>query len=122
MPTSKALIARQPGADVPHAWPQVTPNGIGGQNLDLLQIVGRGGSILVNVDFQGIVHKPAVNPTIGQTRIGQFFTRLTSAASLASIFADAFSNPSQLDITQVTVPKSQSVHHSLSAAGVASGS
>jgi hypothetical protein len=122
MPTSTALLGRHSGADVPHAWPQVTPNGIGGQNFDLLQIVGSGGQILVNVDFQGTVHKPAVNPTVGQTRIGQFFTRLTSAASLASIFADVFSNPSQLDIIQVVVPSGHSVHHSVSAAGVASGS
>jgi hypothetical protein len=122
MPTSRALIGSYSGADIPHAWPQVTPNGVTGSAPDLFQIIGIGGSILVNVDSQGNVHNPAVNPTVGRTRIGQFFTRLTSAASLASIFADVFSNPSQLDIIQVTVPLSGFVHHNISVAGVASGS
>ena len=107
------------------AWPQVTPNAIGGQNLDLLQIVGQGGSVLVNVDYLGTVHFPAVSPTqtngVGNTRIGQFFTRLSSSASLAQIFADAFSNPSLLDIVQVQ-NQGGFIHYNLNYLGVAAGS
>lgn len=107
------------------AWPQVTPNAIGGQNLDLLQIVGQGGSVLVNVDYLGTVHFPAVSPTqangVGNTRIGRFFTRLSSSASLAQIFADAFSNPSLLDIVQVQ-NQGGFIHYNLNYLGVAAGS
>jgi hypothetical protein len=127
MSTAQALIAQQRGANVAGAWPQVTPNGIASQNLDLLQIVTSSGSILVNVDYLGAVHKPASNPTtaaggIGQVRVGQYLTRLTSAATLAAIFADVFSNPSNLDILQVIVPSDGSIQYSLNYQGVASGS
>lgn len=126
MATAQALIAQQPGNTVGTAWPQVTPNGIASQNLDLLQIVNEGGSILLNVDSAGAVHKPAVSPTtsaggIGQTRVGQYQTRLTSSSSTAQLFADAFSNPSQLDILQV-IQEGGNIHYSLSYLGVASGS
>ena len=108
------------------AWPQVTPNGVGNQNLDLIQIVGQGGSILLNVDYLGTVHNPAVGATtsaggIGQTRIGQFQSRLTSSATTAQLFADAFSNPSQLDIIQV-INEGGNVHYNLNYLGVAAGS
>jgi hypothetical protein len=131
--TTYALIARQPGnviagASVPQAWPNVTPNGIAPiQNLDILQIVGEGGSILVNVDFLGTVHSPASNATteaggIGATRVGQFYTRLTSSASLAAIFADAFENLSQQDILQVISPTGGNITYNLNYLGVAAGS
>jgi len=108
------------------AWPQVTPNGVAPQNLDLIQIVGFGGPILLNVDSAGVVHNPAVNPTtsaggIGQTRIGQFQSRLTSSATTAQLFADAFSNPSNLDIIQV-INEGGNVHYNLNFQGVAAGS
>jgi hypothetical protein len=104
------------------AFPQVNTS----QNLDLLQIVGQGGSILLNVDYQGTVHKPASAATttaggIGATRIGQFFTRLTSSASTAQLFADAFSNPQQIDIIQV-INEGGNIHYNLNYLGVAAGS
>lgn len=107
------------------AWPQVTPNPIGGTNQDLLQIINQGGNILVNVDSSGTVHFPAVNPTqingINNARIGVFFTRLASTNTLAQIFADAFSNAAQLDIIQVQ-NAGGSIHYNLNYLGVASGS
>jgi len=121
MSTATALIQSQPGANVAGAWPQVTPNGVASQNLDLIQIIDEGGKVLLNVDYTGAVHNPAVGNTNG-TRIGQFYTRLGSSATTAQLFADAFSNPSQLDILQVIVPNSGSVHYSLNYQGVASGS
>lgn len=108
------------------AFPQVTPNGVGNQNLDLLQIIGTGGSILLNVDSTGTVHNPAVSATtaaggVGATRIGQFQSRLSSSASTAQLFADAFSNPSQLDIVQV-INQGGNMHYNLNYLGVAAGS
>lgn len=97
--TRTAYLQSQPGASVAAAWPQV--KGFV-QNLDLIQIVdNNGGSVLVNVDHSGVVHKPASSPTNG-TRVGVFLSRLSSASSLAAIFADAFDpNPANLDILQV---------------------
>jgi hypothetical protein len=104
------------------AFPQVNT----AQNQDLLQIVGQGGSILLNVDSAGTVHKPAVSATtaaggVGATRIGQFQSRLSISASTAQLFADAFSNPSQLDIVQV-INQGGNVHYNLNYLGVAAGS
>jgi hypothetical protein len=104
------------------AFPQVNTS----QNLDLLQIVGQGGSILLNVDYQGTVHKPASAATttaggIGATRIGQFQSRLSSTASTAQLFADAFANAAQLDIIQI-INEGGNVHYNLNYLGVAAGS
>lgn len=55
MATAEALIIRQKGSTVANAWPQVTPNGVAGQNLDLLQIIGQSGQILASVDNTGKV-------------------------------------------------------------------
>lgn len=124
--TPTALIVRQPGASVVTAFPQVTPNGIASQNLDLLQIVGEGGSVLINVDHNGAVHNPAVSPTNG-TRIqaggsgGVFQTRLSSSATTAQIFADAFENLSQQDIIQV-INNGGNISYFLNYQGVATGS
>jgi hypothetical protein len=134
-PTATALIEQKQGnivagASVPQAWPQVTPNGIASQNLDLIQIVNAGDgqtlqttaptAPLVNVDYLGNVHYPALNQTNG-SRVGVFFTRLPITATLAQIFADAFSNPSQLDILQVT-NVGGNISYNLNYLGVASGS
>jgi len=123
--TTQALIGQYEGSStVATAFPQVTPNGVGNQNLDLIQIVSPSGSVLVNVDYEGTVHKAASGQTTGaadNTRIGVFYTRLTSSSSLAAIFADAFSNPSQLDIIQVINPGGN-VHYWLDYLGVAHGS
>lgn len=112
------------GKSVQQAWPNV--GGIA-QNLDLLQIVDNNGqSILLNVDYLGVVHSPASGATtsaggIGQTRLGQFISRLSSSATVAQLFADAFSNPSLLDIIQIVV-QGGSVSYWLDALGVAHGS
>ena len=98
--TGVALIAQQPGSSWATAWPQVTPNGVGNQNLDVLNIVDEGGNVLLNVDYAGVVHNPASGATGSQTRKGQYFTRLTSGTT-AALFADAFANPSNLDIIQI---------------------
>ena len=94
--TGTALIAQQPGSGWSTAYPQVGSS----QNLDLLNIIDEGGNVLLNVDYAGVVHNPASGATGIQTRIGQFQTRRTSGTT-AQLFADAFSNPSNLDIVQV---------------------
>lgn len=120
MATGTAMLQSQPGASVVTAWPQVTPNGVGNQNLDLIQIVDEGGLVLLNVDSTGTVHNPAVNATNG-TRVGQFYTRLGSTATTAQLFADAFTNPAQLDILQV-VNVGGNISYNLDFLGVAHGS
>jgi hypothetical protein len=110
----------QSGTTVAGAFPQTTGQGIGNLNLDLLQIVGLGDSVLLNVDSTGTVHNPAVSPSNG-TRIGVFQTNLTSSATTAQLFASAFANPSQLDILQV-VNLGLNVHYYLDYLGVAHGS
>lgn len=123
MATSTAMYTQnssQSGTTVAGAWPQVSPNGVGNQNLDLLQIIGEGGSILLNVDYLGAVHNPAVSATNG-TRIGQFLTTLASGQTTAAYFANAFANPSQLDILQV-INAGGTIHYNLTYQGVAVGS
>lgn len=108
----------QGGLTVATAFPQ--PPGVS-PNLDLLQIIEvNSGSVLLNVDSNGTVHNPAVNPTSG-TRIGQFASRLTSSATTAQLFADAFANPSNLDIVQI-INAGGNIHYWLDNAGVAHGS
>jgi hypothetical protein len=121
--TSTAMYSQnsaQSGTTVAGAWPQVTPNGVGNQNLDLLQIVQEGGSTILNVDYLGTVHNPAVAPTNG-TRLGVFFTGLTGSPSTANLFANAFSNPSNLDILQV-ISLGGNINYYLDYLGVAHGS
>lgn len=107
----------QQGSTLATAFPQI--NGYA-QNLDLLQIIGLGGSILLNVDYLGAVHNPAVAATNG-TRVGQFQTNLSSTATTAQLFASAFANPSQQDVLQVT-NLGQNVHYYIDYLGVAHGS
>jgi hypothetical protein len=122
-PTAQAMYSinsTQQGTTLATAFPQVSPNGVGNQNLDLIQIVDFGGLVVLNVDYQGNVHNPAVSATNG-TRIGQFLTRLASGSSTANFFADAFSNPSQQDIIQAA-NIGQNIHYNLNYLGVSSGS
>ena len=105
----------QTGTTVAGAFPQT----ILGQDIDLLQIVDKGGAVLVNVDYTGGVHGPASSPT-KDTRIGKFLTRLASGQSTAAYFADAFTNPSKLDILQV-INKGGNIHYYLNYAGAATG-
>jgi hypothetical protein len=91
--------------------------------LDLLQIVDANGNILLNVTSAGVVNNPAVAATtddsgLPKTRLGAYRTHLTSAASTASMFADAFTNPSNLDIVQIISPTGGSVVNYLDYLGV----
>jgi hypothetical protein len=120
MATPTALYSQnstQQGTTLAGAFPQVNNFA---QNLDLLQIVGVGGSVLLNVDSTGAVHNPASSATNG-TRIGQFQTRLASGDTTAHYFADAFTNPSSLDIFQA-INAGGTIHYNLTSAGVAVGS
>lgn len=115
--TGTAVIASQPGTSWDNAFPQVTPNGVASQNLDLLQIVDEGQGVVLNVDHAGVVHNPAVNATNG-TRVGVFQTTLAAADTTAHYFANAFANPSNLDILQVISPTGGSVVKFLDFQGV----
>jgi hypothetical protein len=104
--TNNCLISRNLGASVVTAWPQPTSQGAGSPNLDILQIVnqgegGKGLNVILNVDYTGTIHYPAVSPSDG-TRLGQYFTRLNGTATLAALSADTWTNnPAQEDIIQV---------------------
>jgi len=115
--TGTAQIQSQPGTSWDNAWAQVTPNGVASQNLDLLQIIDNGGLVVLNVDHAGVVHNPAASATNG-ARVGVFQTRLASGDTTAHYFADAFANPSQLDILQVISPTGGSVVKFLDYLGV----
>ena len=101
------------------SWQTAYPN-VGGpaQNIDLLQIVAADGeSILLNVDYAGVVHNPASGATTGNTRVGQFRTNLASGTT-AALFADAFTNPQKQDILQVVSPTGGLVENYIDYAGV----
>jgi hypothetical protein len=116
--TTYAMFTQNGGTSVSNAWPNV---GGPAQNLDLLQIVGAGGSILANVDYLGSVHVPKSAATTGNTRVGQFETNLTSSATTAQLFASAFTNPQQQDIIQVIAEGGNIVYY-LDYLGVSHGS
>ena len=113
-------VSSQTGTTLAGAFPQVSGYA---QNLDLLQIVSKkGGTVLLNVDYLGSVHNPASANTNG-TRVGVFATNFASSdsATTAQLFADAFTNPSLLDILQV-INAGGNIHYYLNYLGVASGS
>ena len=110
----------QQGSTLATAFPQV--NGYA-ENLDLLQIVSKkGDAVLLNVDYLGVVHKPASGSTNG-TRVGQFATNFQSSdsASVAQLFADAFANPSLQDVLQI-INLGGNIHFYIDYLGVAHGS
>lgn len=120
MATAQALYSQnstQGGSTLATAWPN--PSGVV-LNLDLLQIVDLGGLCVLNVDSTGAVHNPSSSPTNG-TRIGVFQTKLASGDTTAHYFADAFANPSALDIFQA-INLGGNIHYNLTSAGVAVGS
>ena len=81
------------------------------QSLDLLQIFGEGGNCLIQVTSTGVVNANVSNQT-GETLFGRYLSRLKSTATVAQIFADAFSqNNAQQDIIQVKAPTSAGVWH-----------
>jgi len=123
---SQALISRAFGSSLQNAFAQLNGNGVAPQNLDLIQIVIPGdtptGSVTVvlNVDYTGAVHNPAVNPTNG-TRIGVFQSPSISGGTIAQYFAAAFTNPQQADILQV-INDGGNISYYLNYQGVATGS
>lgn len=100
--TLQAMLGRLQGS----SWANAFANNV--QALDIIQIVDHSGNILVNVDQNGVVNKPASSPTAG-THYGPYYTRLTSASSLAAIFADAFSDFDNSDILQLVSPSGSSI-------------
>lgn len=110
--TGTALIAAQPGTSWDNAFPAVS-----GQNLDVLQIVDEGQGVVLNVDHAGVVHNPASSATLG-TRLGVFQTTLAAGDTTAHYFANAFANPSNLDIVQIVSPTGGSVVKFLDFQGV----
>ena len=112
-------------ATVAGAFPQVTPNATGPQDLDLIQIIDEGGEVIVSVDYAGTVHKnPGSTTYTAGTRCGVFRTLLADTASTAQVFADAFypnANQDQSDILQVVNPGGN-VHYYLDYTGTAHGS
>jgi hypothetical protein len=124
--TSTAVLGQFRGySTVATAFPQTGK----ADNLDLIQIVAQGESgvptsptVLCNVDYAGTVHYPASGATDG-TRIGQYRTTFgaSSSPTKAQLFANAFTNPSLLDIIQV-VNSGDNVHYYLDYTGTAYGS
>lgn len=100
--TAQAMLGRLQGT----SWANAFANNV--QVLDMIQIVDHSGNILVNVDKDGVVNMPASSPTNG-THYGPYYTRLTSAATLAAIIADAFSDFDSSDILQLVSPSGGSV-------------
>ena len=87
-------------------------------SLDLLQIFGEGGDVLVTVSHLGVVSLNPVSHTT-QCLFGRYYSRLKSTATIAQIFADVFSeNKSQQDIMQVRGQGENRIWH-LDASGVA---
>lgn len=122
-PTLFAHLARLQGQSLALALPQV---GNVNSNTDILQITDdNGNNVLLNVDFAGVVHNPAVNPTaptsFDNTRLGQYQSQLSPGASTAALFASAFSNPKQEDIIQV-INIGGNISYWLDYLGVAHGS
>lgn len=104
--TLYALLARVFGSSLKNAFAQLTGNKTP-DNLDILQIVttgdnnfGKSPVVILNVDFAGVVHNPAVSPTNG-TRLGVYSTFLPTGKTTAQYFASAFTNLSNQDILQV---------------------
>ena len=74
-------------------------------SLDLLQIFGEGGNCLIQVTSAGGVNANVSNQT-GQVLFGRYVCKLASTATVAQIFAAAFSqNNDQQDILQVKNPR-----------------
>jgi hypothetical protein len=96
-------------------------------NVSRAKVATGGSGTTVIVPFAGQIAETHAGtasvdlPSTGGTRIGQFKTYLPAGSTVAAIFANAFSNPSQLDILQVQNPGGF-IHYSLNYQGVASGS
>ena len=117
------------GASLQAAFAQINP--LNPQNLDILQITVPGSNsedspvVALNVDFSGVVHNPAVNPTKG-TRQGVYHAiDQTSGASTANLFASVWkwnaTQGAKADILQV-INIGGNISYWLDFLGVAHGS
>jgi hypothetical protein len=96
------------GSSLQNAFAQINPSNP--QNLDILQIQIPGGAdvdgvVALNVDYTGVVHNPAVNPTDG-TRAGMFLaidqtTNASTAALFASVWKWNATQGAKADVLQV---------------------
>lgn len=118
------------GSSLQNAFAQINPTNP--QNLDILQITVPGSnsidavSVALNVDFAGVVHKPAVAPTKG-TRAGTFHAINSAVGSTtAQLFADVWqwnaTQGAKADILQVVSPNGGNISYWLDFLGVAHGS
>jgi hypothetical protein len=112
--TGTALLTQINGTSWATAFPQV-----GGpvQNLDIINIIDQGGNVILNVDYNGVVHNPASAATGINTRLGQYESSIASGTT-AAIFAATFTNASNQDILQVLSPTGGSVANYLDYLGV----
>lgn len=58
-------------------------------SLDIFQVYGPGGVVLINCTSAGVINKNPASPT-GQALLGRYESRLGSTAATANIFADTF--------------------------------
>jgi len=127
-----AVLGAVFGSSLQNAFVQINPSNP--QNLDILQIVVPGEPgvsnsptpiCVLNVDFTGAVHSPAVNPTNG-TRAGVFSAvDQTPNATVAQLFASVWkwnaTQGAKADILQV-VNQGGNISYWLDFLGVAHGS
>ncbi len=117
------------GSSLQNAFPQINPSNP--QNLDILQITVPGSNsidspaVALNVDFAGVVHKPAVSPTKG-TRAGTFHAiNSLPSSTTAQLFADVWqwnaTQGAKADVLQV-VNIGGNISYWLDFLGVAHGS
>lgn len=92
-----AIIGRFSGATVAAAFTNPLA-------LDLIQVIDDGGNVIFNVDSTGVAHDPAVSETtrggVPIALIGQY---------RGATIAEAFSNPSNLDLLQIIQPNDGSI-------------
>jgi hypothetical protein len=113
--TATAVLESINGTSWANAFQQV---GGPAQNLDILQIISNDGmSVLLNVDYAGVVHNPASAASGNNTRVGQFQANLASGTT-AALFASAFTNPANLDILQIVNPAGGNVVNYIDYQGV----
>lgn len=81
------------------------------QSLDLIQILGAGGDVLIKVSSTGVVtQNPATSTT--ECLFERQFSRLASTATVAQIFADAYrQNNANSDVIQVRTQGGAGVWH-----------
>jgi hypothetical protein len=100
-----------------------------GNNISNTLIISSTSTTIVTSYVSQVAETHAATATVSASfvpsddvRLGQYFTRLTSGATIAQLFTDAFANPSLLDIVHVYVPNSGAIVYILDHNGVASGS